>query len=627
MVAIQVLQNLNEGDEEDFRSLNQRLGRGAIVVARLLQEGVLEQDKRIRQQFCNSLKPLAISTEVRLLSSLIQINQPDSKSWLYNFLLSCLQENNFNESLGATIVLVQILPDDHEYVEYVSKFIAESSPEYLSCILTSSLIERELQVERHTKPSATRIKNWFVKAAKNILLKDRWIHLTQDAFNILIQVVRSNDKNSSNNFNDFDLSDTEKKFIKLFILKDDTSFESTNYESVKDYGLIKIMDWEYDCVEKISASNLSEDLSKSCNFIQIIQLILRFAKTSDRLELIEIFNWFDRKKCNLIHLFFFHLNLSLPIGTNYSLPITEQINNLNSIDDEEFHSQFNNNRKIRIIREKLTRHFNLDLWKKLVDEYPALSMRIWVNNGVDRVIEELPRLQMANIIIDRILEKPELIMVKTSFWGKFLKEVPARENELRSTLLSNISTNVIDEAASPEFYPFSLHLPLEASLLPHLLNALITRQRMFWMHREINIERQHDMIGKMIVEMVEDSNFLRHIYNDYNLDISVRASSLIMLLLHPNSNEKVGDFKEALVDFYSPNNGHWYIRSLAICLCLSTTEQDRSAQWIMNKLINVTRTDYESKKYLELVLSLWRESSQAPIQSAGVQAKWLAGEG
>jgi hypothetical protein len=46
----------------------------------------------------------------------------------------------------------------------------------------------------------------------------------------------------------------------------------------------------------------------------------------------------------------------------------------------------------------------------------------------------------------------------------------------------------------------------------------------------------------------------------------------------------------------------------------------------MNKLIDVTRGDYESKKYLESVLELWRENSQAPISNAGVQTKWLNGE-
>ncbi len=100
-VAIKVLENLNEGDDEDFRLLKRRLGRGAILAARLLQEGVLEQDKRIRQQFRKCLEPLTASTDAELLKTLVEVNQPNSKAWLHNFLISSLREKQYSENIGA----------------------------------------------------------------------------------------------------------------------------------------------------------------------------------------------------------------------------------------------------------------------------------------------------------------------------------------------------------------------------------------------------------------------------------------------------------------------------------------------------------------------------------------------
>jgi hypothetical protein len=57
-VAIDQLRRLNDGDNDDYGVLNRRAGKGALLAARLLSEGVLEQDKSVRQSFRECLTVL-----------------------------------------------------------------------------------------------------------------------------------------------------------------------------------------------------------------------------------------------------------------------------------------------------------------------------------------------------------------------------------------------------------------------------------------------------------------------------------------------------------------------------------------------------------------------------------------
>jgi hypothetical protein len=626
-VAIQVLENLNEGDEH-IRLLNKRVARGSILVARLLQEGVLEQDKRIRQQFKNSLKPLFTSTRSNLLFPLTQINQSNSKSWLYSFLISCLKESNNNESIGAAIVLIQILPSglEHtEYTAYISNFIKKASPEYLSCLLTSSLLEREFQAERNTRYRSNHAKEWFIKTIVEILLGIQWISLSEDAFKSIFQIIKSNNIIFSSVCDTFNLSNTERKLLDLFLFESDRSFELSKDESFKNYGFIKIFKWKSYLLEKTSDTELDE--STSSDLIQSIQLLLRYGKSSNRLDLIRVLQWFNAKKCKLMELVATNMNLPLPVNILFSSSMIEKIERLNSINEEEFHEELNKNIKIRLVPDPSMKNLDLEMWRRLLDEYPYIGVYLWTLNEAHKLLKSLKKEEITYLVLEKVILRPSLVLSTPSVWGKLLGGYDTKkEDEFRKVILCNITETLVDEDTFPGFVPFMLNLPLEAVLIPHLLNAMLTTQRILLTQREIHRE-QHEVINEMIYKMVPNAICLQQIYENTEMGLTVRAASLIMLLLHPESDEKITNVKELMVDFYTSKIGHWYIKSISVCLCLLTTEQDLAAQWIMNKLIDITRTDYESRKYLELVLALWRESSHAPIQSAGVQAKWLAGEG
>src|SRR5262249_10950916 len=155
----EVFESLNDGDgNSQSRLLYKRLGRGAIAAARLLQEGVLEQDKRVRQIFRKSLEPLNAFTDIKALTPLLSTKLPNSSSWLYIFLIDYLFESNYTENVGAVIILANVLPNDHARIDEVRDYILSAPADYISCIIES------LEQRRFTKswPDAVKPQSWFL---------------------------------------------------------------------------------------------------------------------------------------------------------------------------------------------------------------------------------------------------------------------------------------------------------------------------------------------------------------------------------------------------------------------------------------------------------------------------------
>ncbi|MEH1822539.1 MAG: hypothetical protein V7L31_26300 [Nostoc sp.] len=204
--------------------------------------------------------------------------------------------------------------------------------------------------------------------------------------------------------------------------------------------------------------------------------------------------------------------------------------------------------------------------------------------------------------------------------------MPEREHELRSALLIASLEVICEDTLLFDFSTFELNLPLEASLLPHIINSLldllIRHKNAF---RSKGVDKQLEDTSKIISEMVKEASFLSQISKNLTLAPSIRAAAMIALLLHPDGTRDFTSLKQQIVEFYNSEVGTWYIKAITSCLCLLTKEEDTAAKWIASNLLDAARTDYEGRQYLQRLLTLWRESSSAPIQKANVQEKWLSG--
>jgi hypothetical protein len=614
-VAAQVLDNLNEGDEEDLRLLRRRLGRGAILTARLLQEGVLDEDKRIRQQFRKSLEPLAGFTEIDLLRGLTQVSRADSQSWLYNFLISQLQDHNSTESIGAAIVLSQILPDEHSKTEEVRNFLLSSPSTYLSYVISSNPTRRDILLGRKSQV----IRIWFLETILKAILSSKWFHLTKNALSSCLEVLSSYQEEVLNLTKKLSFSKLENELLKI-LLNQDTRFErSDKYKVIRDYGSVEIFQGQLPEVSEFTELELSKEVSEIPGVLQVCYLVVRFIKSQSRSELLAIIRLFQSIDTNLISSLFSQLKIHIPIDIESS--INAQIEKFNYISDKEIKELRFAHQEIKISdRYSRRQRLNPDLWKELVDDYPDLAIYLW-SQGLIRSRDNSKELLIP--IIEKVVKTPRVLHNHTSLWGHFIREAPEYESALRNAFLAASTGTINSQPQFSSFRVFKLNLPLEVSLLPYLVNALLTSHRAYYY--QVENDRELDFLGKQITEMVGDILYLRELIYDLSQPQLIRAAGAIAFLLHPNGSKEIGGVKHLLVEFCNSQTGHWYLRAITNCLRLLTTEEDPDARWIVNNLLEATRADYDARQCLHGVLNLWRESSHSPIQKAGVLDKWLSG--
>ena len=182
-VAIEELVRLNEGDMPGAsRAFKRREGKGALLAARLLSEGVLEEDKSVRQRFENCLKPMAGFASINRLTSLLDVRQVNSRGWLLTFLIETLREAAWTESIGAAIVLAHALPDDHQRVDEVVQILLKASPRYLSAIVHSL-------GNSPNWDEGLQQRDWIVSLLAQLLIRPTWSELGADAINGALLII------------------------------------------------------------------------------------------------------------------------------------------------------------------------------------------------------------------------------------------------------------------------------------------------------------------------------------------------------------------------------------------------------------------------------------------------------
>jgi hypothetical protein len=395
---------------------------------------------------------------------------------------------------------------------------------------------------------------------------------------------------------------------------------SDKYAIVKDYGSIEFFQGQPAWVSEIKQLELSQRIDENYGILQVCYLVGRFLKYKTRSEWIEIVKLFQDSNAFLNSRLFSHLGIRPPIDIDS--PINAQIEKLTSLNDNEIQDMCLNQEQIRIDNRSLRRRkITPDLWKELVNERLDVAIDIW-ERGIFRKIENSQ--EMLNIIVDKAIRNPGVLRNYPSLWGHLLRESPEQENELRKALLIASKETVTDRLSRgiSNFYEFKLNLPSEVSLLPHLVNALLSYRAYY---HNVEEDKMLTFLSKKISRMVDDTMYLREIIYDLSQPPAIRASGVIAFLLHRNGSKELGDIKQQLVEFYVSKIGDWYIRSIAICLRLLAREEDADAKWIVNSLLDATRADYEARQCLHGLLNLWRESSHSPIQKAGVLDKWLSG--
>lgn len=178
-VVIEVLQEVNErAFGEDSRLLSMRLAVGAIQAARVIEEGVLEEDRRVRAEFQHCIAALCGCADALQITDSVQPQR--SRSWLKKIFLNALTERSEAEALGAVVSLARMIDDPAE-AEPLTKYLNVGSRQ-LQKFTLRALSSQLDPWQQQSSPV------WLSAWAMRVVTSDTWRELgksTDDAYSLI----------------------------------------------------------------------------------------------------------------------------------------------------------------------------------------------------------------------------------------------------------------------------------------------------------------------------------------------------------------------------------------------------------------------------------------------------------
>lgn len=168
-IATSVLEKANvEINGDESRELSLRLAIGGVQAGRLLSEGVLEQDRRVRSLLRPVISALAGCTDAHSLIG--RVASPHSRSWLVDVLLTALRERSECDSVGAALLLPIVLLDGDSRAAEAMSLLAERTASTRSFVLLS-------WADRFESASWLTLPRWVRQFVTDQLASADWMDL------------------------------------------------------------------------------------------------------------------------------------------------------------------------------------------------------------------------------------------------------------------------------------------------------------------------------------------------------------------------------------------------------------------------------------------------------------------
>lgn len=622
-VAVEVLQHMNDGDETPaVRLLHRRIARGALIGARLLQEGVLEQDKRHRQRFRITLEPLTGFTEVRSLAITISPHQANSREWQLNFLTEKLSEADRTENIGAMIMLAHVLSNGDERISQVAGYLMDSPADYVSAVMRGVLLSNHDHAfhERYRMPA-----EWFLCCVARLLVREDWAKLSANGIEAAKFLLGADiEKFRLTAKRELGFTEHQSELLEFSI----GAYGESGRQGV-DYGVVSTMQYLHDWTMNSTAvgawtSHLSEDTSKVSGIARFAYRILRWSRNKRREDFQGVMDLLTPEVQECLPAVSETLKAHLPI--DFLRPIRSQITALKHLDDggvqalAQGHTVAGRKIQPHVQFVRLSEQFTVEQFRKLATDYPKVALHLFA----DEIWRPHAKAAMAlasspaiKTLFDEVIRDVTALATNPAVWGKLLATMPEREADLRTAFrnAAGLATESDEVFWITEFHPFPLQLPDDNVLLPRLIRALIRNLRQE--KGATPVKRLNSLVAKMIHDT---ANLLV-----LNGSHEIRCAALFVALFHPDERSNFSPLLKKIVESYQPKMPSWYFEGIAAAVALFSSEEDAQTKWLIGRLLEHARSDYVARRQLEPLFALWREASYSPVQASGVMAKWLAG--
>jgi hypothetical protein len=625
--SIDILSEINVGDpDQNTIFFHRRIAAGALLTCRLLNEGVLEQDKRIRQQFAGCLEPLFACTDPKVLMQLTAVRRPQSLTWLQSNLLNRLVLTSRNDVIGAAAVLCLVLDDEHPRLPEFLMFLNSSTASFTACM--SKIVQNLIPLSGNLEGRGGLAK-WLANYLLGILEGSNWLQLGASGIEAALGILRFSGSQASIALQARGVSpEVSKEIVELIGQRE--LMGSGKPAQMHSYALlgVQIQPLEITVLGEEKIKELSRAFAKLGGAFKALDGILQFAKSPSRNALATVFQSVDGDT---------KIIQALPKSFTQALPWDvwgdpTPARFILAVTDESKFSELMISTHAGYQRDYRLQNDQHDEseWRNMIDCYPRFAL--WIYAGPqNRIIEpQNPERTAAYLESDqfktelkkRLLCSKDVLIGAPGSWGKLLDAGHLTEFFFRDELLKVALREPAEESLlTTSITPFVLFLPKEADLLPHLINIMVLRllpdTRLFY---DFQFSKADNTAGKIVEAYVPSEEDLLHTVISENLRVESRAAAAMMYLLHPRATTESSLLcANAISEIYFPGIGSWYLRAAAISFQNSIIKSAPVVPEILNRLIQKSAASFEGRMDFDRALDPWRQESRAPVHRSDIE--------
>ncbi|MDP9691362.1 UNVERIFIED_ORG: hypothetical protein J2W82_005053 [Pseudomonas mohnii] len=619
------------------RIFRRRMAVGALLSLRLLNEGVLEQDKRIRQHFANVLPPLFGVLEEQVLSTLANLANPNTSAWVINLMIEHLFDASEEEQIGAAIVLSRSLPDNHPQVERVRSKIMKSSATYLECVyffLQPDRIRRQSINDSNQKVSNT----WFLEATLDLLCERK--PRTNFDYSLPYKLIEYNKYRTAKTPAFQKLSITETRiFFALFDVEGDLKPASTN--QTNSYKGLSFVSYAHNWRSGTTPSSINFEIDNSENLGPFLNFCASAITVSNHTSAINLKRFLDLSISfkNYTDILPSYMQALIPIDP-WSVNEHSTVNPLGNLSLEQL-DKFIKSGKLgdRTVHPTvdgigLRGNFSSASWKKFCRDCPTLALGLGIQE-VGEISLDPEHAFYGKGIIEVAFKYPELCAPHILRWGKLFNIAGDDAPLVREHFLKNHSVQFANDNYtydhSSDIFPFKIDLITEIIWLPMLAARLVEKLNYGGsQYRNNPFARKTIIPEALLAEFGLDYAVLRSIFNDKEQPTIIRQAAIAcyFILEFPESDnqqdhfyhEKLNSTFLELLDEQSPS---WLITSFFKFSEKNLSHKDVRSAYLVAHCLNLYRGNYEVRRIMQTLLSRWRERSSAPISETNSLQTWL----
>jgi hypothetical protein len=458
--VIQVLSEVDDPSAEAARPFARRLSIGAHAVARLLQEGVLEEDQRMRHSFKGCLLPIFSTTDA--WKYLCEIDREHSKSWAIDLVGEAIRDQVEPENVGAGTIALRMIDDTAKQSAEIEGALLATSMEYRSCILAG------LQMS-HRRPTKNGLPAWGSRVALRTLLQENWHNLTEDALTAAFAAL--DDDKTIDIALHLGFSPAAAGSIRSLLGGyNDPRRESKAESQTNEHGMVSTS--IYSLPSYLSSRHLSSsvihELRNAGGLISAATEVVCLSsgeQTSPRKLLAILGGQVSRLELlppQILSYFEDDFTTSLEMDPACDLMTLLRRDRPGQLRSRSF-----------FVPDSKTKD-----WSRFIVEHLGVAIHFLAfeeGSGLGRPLSSfIETSEGGAALLQALRQNPRETLASAGLWGKFIKLNPSYEAEFRQ-IFTDSTYNATRRVShyTREMFDFPIHLPEESGLLPYILQPLV----------------------------------------------------------------------------------------------------------------------------------------------------------